>query len=464
MNERRDVIENYCESNSNFFGGYKITRVEDNNAPGTYGYVIQYGLDTNEPAYMIIPPTANLSDLSGVVELEPATGQYINGVAQPTTADQTYESYISGGKINTTDYLTHEDSEQLSLTGVLGGDFSRVPSNTVVSIPHMYTEEYDGSLAAACKLVKHWGGEITDIGTLSVSGSGGSALRKLANLVLSGEYTDANFRCAHFDSYNEEEFFTFLSNCSDDQLELLTSKLEIINFFPDEESAARALGYNWGRFGNKEDAKSSGNSKPLIYILKKLEEAGFNSSFFQVNEKGEVDIQHAMFLYLALYGTNSLEHLAGIDDEIYDTERWGELWGLIGNRKILNVETGEYMVLEYDSDIMNKYKGLKNIEPCRLYRPGVLSSNLVFVIQSMNEIKNSIKNQSFLSSLKGMNFQNSDPNGVPGCLMGVIGEAFDAVGALMSSLADETDAIISFAEGLDEMDKDIASKVPGSGA
>ncbi len=73
----------------------------------------------------------------------------------------------------------------------------------------------------------------------------------------------------------------------------------------------------------------------------------------------------------------------------------------------------------------------------------------------MNAIRTSVKEQSFLTAFKSMNFRSS--TGIPGALVGVIEQAFSAIGMLMDSLVQETDSIVSFAEAYADMDVDLGN-------
>ena len=451
-----EFLDNYCTANKDYFGtSYSINEIQTENGAG---YVISYGTkEYPNSASLIISDKATIDDLNSVIELEPATGLWIANKAQPATGDKTYHEYLS--QINS-------------------GDFSHVPDNAIVSIPTMYKSEYDGSLDIACGIVKAAGNDVLNIGEFGFSGSGEATQRSVADAILKDKYPTATYRCANFDAYNEENYVRTSLKYSEDERNKLTNKMEIINFIPDTNAARFNTGKSWNRYGLDENIKNNG-MKGIYYSLKSFAEQGYNSKIYEVNfdKKMYYDkYQHSAYLSLGLFGTNTLDYLSGNADNIVNT---GDIWGDIGLPKTLNLETGEYEavsdedekdeydtdnfeITEYDSDIINMYNDLKGINGInfpylsdpklnmKLNNKETIVSQLEFVKDSMDNIRTSAKEQNFLTSLRGMSFRST--TGIPGSLVGVIEQAFNAIGKLSVSLVNETDAIASIAAGYADMD------------
>ena len=132
------------------------------------------------------------------------------------------------------------------------------------------------------------------------------------------------------------------------------------------------------------------------------------------------------------------------------------------------IDAEAFDITAYDSSVMETCKPLAGIGAAAgisyLTDPTLQSSlhnqnivsDLQYVSQSMNEIRSSIQNTKFLSSLQGLTFRNSE--GIPGCLTPIIEAYFQAVGALLATLANETNSIMSYAQACADMDSDYANK------
>ena len=109
------------------------------------------------------------------------------------------------------------------------------------------------------------------------------------------------------------------------------------------------------------------------------------------------------------------------------------------------------------SPVQKKYESLKAGASTEIVSKNgeAVSSEYGYVSTAMNELKNQIKQSSFLSGLSNMGFRSSE--GIPGCIMGYINTYFDIVGSLMNSLSLEADAVISYGQAMVDMDADLKS-------
>ena len=127
----------------------------------------------------------------------------------------------------------------------------------------------------------------------------------------------------------------------------------------------------------------------------------------------------------------------------------------------------DFTITPYDSNVMNTFSPLTSMGALGisyLTNPELqgslhdtnIISDLSFVSQYMSNIRSNIGQTSFLSSLQGLSFRGSD--GIPACLNGFIEAYFNAVGALLNELAQETSSVISFAQAYADMDADFGNK------
>ena len=476
-----DALQTYCEENKDFFGdNYVITPIDTDN--GT-GYLVSYGkniyADVNNglSASMIVSPEATIDGLNSVIELKSAS---INDGNTPAPGTTTYHEYYQA---------------------IENGDFSSVPKNAVVSIPSTHaayaaqlkSQNYS-DLDAACGFIQENGGDIRNIGELGFSMSGGSAVDSAAQSIISEKYPNATYRVAECDAVYQELFISgsHQKEYTQEERDLIADKMEIINFIPDENSAR----YNTASNSYRHEDSASWEShryNPFSYF-KRYEEGGYNSGIYEVNHDDNMRSgydQHNSYRDLALYGTNTMDWMAGNTNQI--TNKTSE-YGLVGDRKYLNLETGTYDPLPYnpsadynlydmskytsaskspipecDSEIVGKYSALTGIgssdisyltnpeSQSSLHDPNMVS-NLETVSEHMDGIRSCIKSSNFLSSYKGLSF-GAGGGGLMGSLMGYIDAYFNAVGALINSMVEETDSITSFAQAYADMDSHYAGKV-----
>ena len=85
---------------------------------------------------------------------------------------------------------------------------------------------------------------------------------------------------------------------------------------------------------------------------------------------------------------------------------------------------------------------------------GNISSDYQYVASAMNKLRSQIKSYNFA----GKSVQSfGSPTGIPGCIAGYINAYYNAIGAFMSSLEQETKAVISIAQAYVDMDNDYSN-------
>ena len=85
---------------------------------------------------------------------------------------------------------------------------------------------------------------------------------------------------------------------------------------------------------------------------------------------------------------------------------------------------------------------------------GNISSDYQYVASAMNKLRSQIKSYNFA----GKSVQSfGSPTGIPGCIAGYINAYYNAIGAFMSSLEQETKAVISIAQAYVDMDNDYSA-------
>lgn len=176
---------------------------------------------------------------------------------------------------------------------------------------------------------------------------------------------------------------------------------------------------------------------------------------------------------------NLLRYAAGETDVVQETP-----WGAVlrnGNQESVSFESlrneimnpGEVITLESTlpsgessqitislSEVASMFSPLQKLAPLSLQglsdnSKNYVKSNMVYVSDSMNKIRNTIKSNSSLFNLKNINFRST--TGVPGCLASYINGYFELSGALLDKMSQQTEAVMSYAQSIVDMDKDIAS-------
>ena len=213
-----DYLTSYMSENNSVYGNYKVEEIPTENG---VGYLVTYGPSQSpNSGAIIISDKATVDQINAAVELKPGTGEWVGGIAQPTLGRVTY------GRL---------------FKNIRSGDFSNIPSNAIVSVPITYQSQHD-SLPAACGFVEYIGNDVEHIGDMGFSGSGGESLISETQLILSQKYPNATYRVINCDAYCQEDYIQRLPKYSEEQLKLITDKLEVVNFFSDEEGGKRNIG------------------------------------------------------------------------------------------------------------------------------------------------------------------------------------------------------------------------------
>ena len=105
------------------------------------------------------------------------------------------------------------------------------------------------------------------------------------------------------------------------------------------------------------------------------------------------------------------------------------------------------------------YVGLRYLEDLKIDGiPDRLYADISYVLEQMNALRGMVKNSNFLYNAQTISFGNS--SSIPGCFAAYVNMYFNLVGKLMESLASETDAIVSVAALISDMDANLADMDP----
>ena len=124
--------------------------------------------------------------------------------------------------------------------------------------------------------------------------------------------------------------------------------------------------------------------------------------------------------------------------------------------------TENFKILEVEPASVSKYQDLRNLDALSVVNLSFIpnskiSSDLNYVTRVMSLIRSNIASSSFLSA-KTLSFRSS--TGIPGCISAYLNAYYDIMGQLMTSLAKETEAVISAGQAIADMDKDFETKTP----
>ena len=109
------------------------------------------------------------------------------------------------------------------------------------------------------------------------------------------------------------------------------------------------------------------------------------------------------------------------------------------------------------SPVNEKYASLKSIDSIGDASLVEFSSDYGLVRDHMNNIRSLIKSSSFLGGVSNFGFRSS--SGIPGCITKYINAYYDIVGSLLNSISMETESVVSYAEAIVKMDKELAEDI-----
>ena len=170
---------------------------------------------------------------------------------------------------------------------------------------------------------------------------------------------------------------------------------------------------------------------------------GYNDSFTSTNENGgQVNYQ------LVTFDTETQQFVNADYNDLVSS--------YLGRVRIPNMNK----ILSYDAfnietqKVENDDMGvLSNLTDLRLTSStGVVSSDYYYVQTSMNEVRTSVKNSSYLTNLSQLTSRSSDT--IPGCIATYVNAFFDIVNNLLSTLAIEAESVLSYAQAMVDMDND----------
>ena len=218
--------------------------------------------------------------------------------------------------------------------------------------------------------------------------------------------------------------------------------------------------------------------------IKYYESQGLDAYWLQTNYKGSSGSVHIATNRDVLM-SGMLDYILGYS-EGFNQEPGGDKytpgWKFIG----YDPETGQYIEADYAalaqsgvamiklpnldqlktvdsfnittkaSPVQKKYASLKTLGSTEIKSKdgSPIASEYSYVSETMNQLKNQIKQSSFLSGFNNLGFRSS--SGIMGTIMGYLNTYFDIVGSLMNSLSLEADAVISYGQAMVDMDYDLA--------
>lgn len=89
----------------------------------------------------------------------------------------------------------------------------------------------------------------------------------------------------------------------------------------------------------------------------------------------------------------------------------------------------------------------------------VISSDLQYVIDNMNDLRTQVKNHSSLSKYNNMNFKNNDS--VYGNMNNLVKSYFESTSELMKIIDKEALSVINIAKSYEKLDEDLSEKAGG---
>ena len=96
----------------------------------------------------------------------------------------------------------------------------------------------------------------------------------------------------------------------------------------------------------------------------------------------------------------------------------------------------------------SRFESLKNLD--QLTIDGVVSSNMQFVLDCMNELRSQISSCGFLDG--SMSVVSASAEGIPGCISAYLNKYYNLVGELMESMRKESEAVVNAGIRIDNID------------
>ena len=222
-------------------------------------------------------------------------------------------------------------------------------------------------------------------------------------------------------------------------------------------------------------APDSGFHINMMDYIKSFKENGLNTYLLETDYASGAHIAtnkdvltSGMLEYvLGLQDSFDTTRAGGYDFIKYDTTTgkfvnadYGEIAGqnvfAIPNLSDINASDG-FTIETKASPVNEKYASLKSIESLGDASLVEFSSDYGIVRDQMNNIRSMIKSSSFLGGVSNLGFRSS--GGIPGCITAYINAYYDIVGSLLNSISMETESVVSYAEAIVKMDKELSEEV-----
>ena len=208
--------------------------------------------------------------------------------------------------------------------------------------------------------------------------------------------------------------------------------------------------FSWHQYINS-DPVASGLPQYALGLIEGLN--GKNSENYSLYKWEDGGFDDASFSELVLL-SNSEDNFQNL-----------EVSQVIPTAYIPSLDNYANMPSVYVSDLVHYttpaelFKDLKYLEHLNINDiPEAFYSDITYILGVVNTLRDYIKNSNFLNNNSAVSFGN--PAGIPGCFTAYINEYFNLVGRLMQSLSGETEAIMSVAQLVMDMDENLEDTTP----
>ena len=221
-------------------------------------------------------------------------------------------------------------------------------------------------------------------------------------------------------------------------------------------------------------APDSGFHIGMLDLIKDYKNNGLNAFLMETDYSSNAHVQTNR----DILSSGILAYLLGEADDFDRTKGGGQGWDLLK----YDPETGQIVYATYDetrgaivisaidinklssfephtittesSQVNSKYGLLKDVGKIGDANLTTFSSEYKLVYDNVNDIRTNIGSSSFVGQLSNQVFRSYE--GIPGCIGYNVDTYFDAVGSLLNTLGLETESIMSYAESIVQLDKELA--------
>ena len=402
--------------------GYtEIQEIQTNNGVGYIGKIV------GGRGSIIIPP--NYKHTEGISMLVCGQGGTGNSLYGFKNSDY---NNATGERINGPGLISNAQN----------GNF---PTGTVVIAPDdLYNSHTSGTnlLNSTYRLLNNNGANIRNVGVVSFSNGGPGSMLSLGEFLELNPNRNINTKVVLCDTWNVDQVVGLYDK---DQSKLNNTQLARVNAMNAlKRNGTQIYSLNW-----TSPNVYNGHADNMVHVTRRMSNLGFNISFSNSSR-----MRHMAYVY-DFFNSNGLNFMFGTGSLKLNSNYYSKFLKYDASGNIIGVSIKEDNHLSSLVAASTKYEYLKSLSGISPQSTKI-SSNLKYVYEQMNQLRNKIKNSSFLYSANKQVFSNSDS--IPGCITKYIDMYYNVMGDLMDSLAKETEAVISIAEYYDDMDKDLSSE------